>query len=78
MVETLQTKRMVGSFSLGFAQKIYLGFGSIIVLAAILGIVAVFSGQSSISYFTDYRSVARQNLVLASIQEDLLEARLSA
>jgi len=63
--------------SLSIANKIYLGFGSVLLLLVILAIVSVLGARTSDGQFTEYRGTARQTILLSNMQEDLLEARLA-
>ncbi len=61
---------------LTLGQKIHAGFGSILLILAIIGTFAYIKQQQSFADFTSYRELARDNDLASRLYADLLEARL--
>ncbi|MEM7651950.1 MAG: MCP four helix bundle domain-containing protein, partial [Pseudomonadota bacterium] len=61
----------------GFSRKIYFGFGLLILAIGIVGLFGSQSVKGVSGLFSDFRQAASQNLLLASIQEDLMAVRLN-
>ena len=60
---------------LGIALKIGAGFGLVLTLLAIVGGVGYVAISGATSGFTEYREIARDNVLAARVQGNLLEAR---
>lgn len=56
--------------------KIMLGFASVLVLLAVVGVVAVSFLQQATNGFTEYRNWARNSNLVADLQENMLMARM--
>ncbi|MBN2719092.1 MAG: HAMP domain-containing protein, partial [Deltaproteobacteria bacterium] len=65
---------MLDNLSIG--KKIGGGFGICIALMAILATVSWFGFGAAETGFTDYREIARDNVLMGRVQANLLEARL--
>jgi len=62
---------------LTLAKKLGLGFGAVMVMALILGIVGYNSLRSSNESFITYREIARSSNANGRVQANLLEARMA-
>ncbi len=60
------------------SHKIYAGFSLLILLMAGLGGYSFITTQSLASHFSDYRTAARTNLIVAEISETLLEGHIAS
>jgi methyl-accepting chemotaxis protein len=58
-------------------QKVFGGFGIVLVLLLMVAFVGVFSLRSADENFTRYRQIALQSLQAGRVQANLLEARLA-
>lgn len=58
-------------------SKIYLGFGSVLVVLGVIAGAGVFSNLTNKASFADYRESARQTNEAGRIQANMLEARLA-
>ena len=65
---------MLGNISIG--KKIGIGFGICIALLGALAAISWFGINNSQEGFTQYREIARDNVLMGRIQANLLEARL--
>ncbi len=59
------------------SQKVFGGFGVVILLLTFLAVIAVFSLNSANDAFTRYREIALQSNQAARVQANMLEARLA-
>ena len=64
--------------NLSVGGRIYLGIGVVSGLLAIISVISFFATSQLATVFNDYRSTARQTLVMGDLTEDLFEARLAA
>lgn len=64
--------------TLSISGRIYLCVGIVLALLAISSATSFFSTSQLASVFNDYRSTARQTLVMGDLSEDLFEARIAA
>ncbi len=60
------------------SHKIYAGFSLLILLMAGLGAYSFVNTQTLSSHFTDYRTAARTNLIVAEVSETLLEGHIAS
>ncbi|MGQ2970700.1 MAG: methyl-accepting chemotaxis protein [Allorhizobium sp.] len=58
-------------------SKIYLGFGSVLVVLGVIAGAGIYSNLSNKTSFADYRESARQTNEAGRIQANMLEARLA-
>lgn len=70
---------MIGRLNdLGVATRIYGGFGLMGGLLILLGAGAVLGSMRMGAIFQDYRTAARTTVLLSTVQEDMLEARVAS
>jgi methyl-accepting chemotaxis protein len=67
---------MFGQMSL--SKKLTFGFGAVMILAAIIGGVSIFSLNESNSSFLRYRQIARNTNLTGRIQANMLTVRMNA
>jgi len=65
-------------FAMKLSHKIYAGFCLLILLMAGLGGYSFLTTQTLATYFTDYRTAARTNLIVAEVSETLLEGNIAS
>ena len=63
---------------LSISQKVFGGFGVILVLLVVIGVVGSMNLDIGSKSFDQYRSIARQTTQAGRVQANLLEARLAA
>ncbi len=61
---------------LSVAQRVYGGFGLILLLLAAVGTLAVSSLDRSETSFTEYRTLARQSVAIGLVDSNVLRARI--
>jgi len=74
---SIQGNRRSRFNNLSLSFKIAGGFGAGLALTILVAGVGYFGIGKSSELFTEYRQTARENLLLAEMQEDMLEARLA-
>lgn len=57
--------------------QLALGFGGLVLLLLVLGGVGLWGNVTGETRFGDYRTAARESVILADMQEDILAARLA-
>lgn len=67
-------ERILSRFRIG--QKIYAGFGIVIILLSTIALTAYFGLTGSISTFADYRGLARDTNLVGRLQANVLMTRL--
>ena len=63
--------------SMKMRTKIILGFASVLVLLAVVGVVSIIFLQQATDGFTQYRAWARDSNLIAEQNESLLMARMN-
>ena len=63
--------------NLNFKRRLQIGFGTLITLIVILGLVSFFSISTASKSFSKYRSIARTTNITGRIQSNMLKLRMT-
>jgi methyl-accepting chemotaxis protein len=64
--------------NLPLGAKVYGGFGIALIIAAVIGGFGYFGVTTAGDYFSEYRSIARKNLLLSELVHEILDQRLNS